>query len=105
MNSIATLLGMATKAGRLVSGTAAVEAGLKRHQVLLVICAADLAPRTIRNFNFWCEKYQASFFCYGTRSELGKWIGRPERGLIGITGADFAGAIRSRLEEDKTAGL
>ncbi|HEX7713814.1 MAG TPA: ribosomal L7Ae/L30e/S12e/Gadd45 family protein [Bacillota bacterium] len=99
MNSITTLLGMAARAGRLVSGTAAVEAGLKRQQVLLVICATDLAPRTIRNFSFWCEKYHAGFFCYGTRSELGKCIGRPERGLIGVTGVDFAGAIRSRLEE------
>lgn len=99
MSSVTALLGMAAKAGRLVSGTAAVEAGLKKRQVLLVICATDLAPRTIRNFSFWSQKYHAGFFCYGTRSELGKCIGRPERGLIGVTGADFATAIRVCLEK------
>lgn len=103
MNRIQSLLGLASKAGQIVSGTAGVEAAIKRRHVELVICATDLSEKTLKNFRFWCESGQIKFFCYGTREELGHWIGRPERGIVGIVSREFASALAEALVKELNA--
>jgi len=87
------LLGFAAKSGNLAAGTASVERAIKKRQAYMVICAADLSPKTIKNMQYLCELNKVKFYSYGTRSELGKWIGMPERGIIGITSRQFAAAV------------
>ena len=88
-----SLLGFAVKAGDLAVGTAAVERAIIRRQVYLVICAQDLSPKTIKNFQYLCQVNSVEFYCFGTRNELGNWIGMPERGIIGVTSRQFATAM------------
>lgn len=102
-NKIPALLGFASKAGQIVTGTAAVEAAIKKHRVYLVICASDLAPRTLKNFDLWCQTNQIQFSILATRTEIGHWVGKPERGIIGITSNHFANSIRSLLNEKPEA--
>jgi ribosomal protein L7Ae-like RNA K-turn-binding protein len=99
MNKLASMLGLATKAGQLVTGTAAVEAAIHKRQVYLVICATDLSPKTIKNFRFFCEQQQIKFFSFGLRSELSGWIGCPGRGIIGVVSKKFADVILSLIED------
>jgi ribosomal protein L7Ae-like RNA K-turn-binding protein len=99
MNRIAGLLGMAAKSGQLLAGTASVEAAVKRRQVLLVICGGDLSARTIRNFKNLCETYQVDFSTIATIAELGQWIGRPGRGVLGVKSPRLAKAIKVSVEE------
>jgi ribosomal protein L7Ae-like RNA K-turn-binding protein len=96
-----SLLGFASKAGNLTAGTAAVENAIKKRRVFLVICATDLSAKTIKNFQYLCQVNEVQFYCYGTRAELGKWIGLPERGIIGITARQFA-AVMSGLFIDRS---
>lgn len=93
MRRLQTLLGFAAKAGALITGSAAVEAGIKKRQIKLVICAADLSTRTINNFEYLCQQNGIHFFCYGNISELSLWIGNPGRGVIGVKSKQFADAI------------
>jgi ribosomal protein L7Ae-like RNA K-turn-binding protein len=102
MSKLATMLGFASKAGQLITGSAAVAVAIKRHRVHLVICAGDLAERTLRNFRGLCESNQIKFYSLATREELGHWIGRPERGVIGVSSKQFAGALVSLCEEFNT---
>lgn len=95
MKRLQTLLGFAAKAGALISGSAAVEAGIKKGQIKLVVCATDLSERTINNFEYLCRQNQIYFYCYGAISELSLWIGNPGRGVIGIKSRQFADAIGS----------
>lgn len=88
-----SLLGFAAKAGNLAIGTAAVERAISRRQVYLVICAQDLSPKTIKNFQYLCQVNAVEFHCFGSRNELGNWIGKPERGIIGVTSSQFAAAM------------
>ncbi|HOP75695.1 MAG TPA: L7Ae/L30e/S12e/Gadd45 family ribosomal protein [Bacillota bacterium] len=99
MSKIDSLLGFASKAGQLLLGTASVEAGLKRGKVALVICATDLSPKTIKNFRYFCELYKVPFYCYGLRSELGRIVGAPERGIIGVVSKQFASSLRRLLDD------
>jgi ribosomal protein L7Ae-like RNA K-turn-binding protein len=93
MKRLQTILGFAAKAGELVSGSTAVETGIKKGRIKLVVCASDLSAKTIAKFNFLCKKNRICFYCYGVLSELGQWIGSPGRGIIGITSKQFADAI------------
>jgi ribosomal protein L7Ae-like RNA K-turn-binding protein len=88
-----SLLGFASKAGKLVAGSAAVENAVKKKRVSLVICATDLSVKTIKNFQCLCGTSDVKFYCYGTRVELGTWIGLPGRGVIGITSRQFAATL------------
>ncbi len=99
MNKIDSMLGFASKAGQLILGTAGVEAGLKRGKIALVICATDLSSKTIKNFKYLCDVYQVPFYCYGLRSELGRLVGAPERGVIGVVSKQFASNLRRLLED------
>ncbi|MGD8400257.1 MAG: ribosomal L7Ae/L30e/S12e/Gadd45 family protein [Bacillota bacterium] len=95
-----SILGFASKAGKLAAGTAAVENLLKKQRVYLVICATDLAAKTVNNFQYRCRLNKVPFYCYGARDALGSWIGFPGRGVVGITSRQFATVI-SRLFIDR----
>jgi ribosomal protein L7Ae-like RNA K-turn-binding protein len=99
MNRLETMLGFASKAGKLLLGTSNVERGIKKGKVYMVVCATDLAPRTIRNFQYLCDSKRIVFICYGLRSELGNLVGAPERGVIGIASQQFARALRQLFED------
>ncbi len=97
MNRIESIFGFAAKAGRLITGTAAVEAAIRKKRVKMVICAADLSPKTLKNFQYLCDQRAIPFYTHGTIAELGRWIGIPGRGIIGISSSDFARMIGSLL--------
>lgn len=99
MNNIQSMLGFASKSRQLVSGSTTVEERLKKGQVYLVILAQDLSPKTIKHFSHLCETRQISFYCYGSCSDLGHWIGKPGRGVVGIISAHFAATIRSLFKD------
>ncbi len=99
MNKITTLLGFAAKAGELVTGSAGVEALIKKKKVFLVICATDLSPKTQKRFAHWCELQQIPFYMYGERAKLGQWIGRPEHGIVGVISKQFSAAIKDCLSD------
>ena len=99
MKRLQTLLGFAAKAGALVAGSAAVETGIKKGRIKLVVCAADLSAKTIAKFKFLCQENRICFYCYGVLSVLSLWIGSPGRGVIGITSKQFADAIGSLFND------
>ncbi|TCL55858.1 LSU ribosomal protein L7AE [Hydrogenispora ethanolica] len=99
MTKVETLLGFAAKAGRLITGTAAVETAIRKNRVKIVICAGDLSAKTLKNFQYLCDQRSIPFYTFGTVSEIGRWIGIPGRGIIGIHSPDFAKSIGSLLND------
>ena len=99
MSKISSILGLASKAGQLITGTAGVEEAIRKHKVSLVICAADLSPKTVKNFRYLCEREKIDFLSFGLRTELSGWIGRPGRGIIGVVSRQFSGVILSLIND------
>jgi ribosomal protein L7Ae-like RNA K-turn-binding protein len=99
MKRLRTLLGFAAKAGAVIAGSAAVEAGIKNKRVKLVVCAADLSAKTVAKFDYLCKENRICFYSFGALSELSLWIGNPGRGVIGITSKQFADAISSLFND------
>ena len=94
MNSkVATLLGFASKAKKLVSGESAVEAILKKGQARLLVLAADISPNLHRKYALWAEDLSVPILCMGTKQELGIAMGMSPRSVIAVTDDNFAKSI------------
>ena len=74
MNKIFGMLGMATKAGKLLSGEFSVERAIKQRKVKLVIVAGDASDNTKKLFLDKCKYYNVKIVIYSDKKSLGKVI-------------------------------
>ena len=88
---IYSMLGLAMKAGKVVSGEFAVDKSIKDGSAWLVIIASDASDNTTKKFSNSCE-------FYGTKEELGRAIGRDMRSSLAITDEGFAKSLGKYLE-------
>lgn len=92
-NKIYSMLGLAQRAGRLVSGEFATEKSIKEGSARLVILAADASDNTKKKFTNSCEFYKVAVRCYGTKEELGHAIGKDIRSSLSVTDEGFAKSL------------
>ena len=97
------LLGLATKAGKTVSGEFATENLIKSQKARLVLVAADASENTKKLFINKCGYYRIPCHIYSTKQALGQSMGKGERSSLGIRDEGFAEAIEGLLvTETKT---
>ena len=93
-----SMLGLAMKAGKVVSGEFAVDKSIKEDSAFLVIIASDASDNTRKKFSNSCEFYEVPEYVYGMKEELGRAIGRDMRSSLAITDEGFAKSLRKHLE-------
>ena len=99
MNKVYSMLGLAMKAGKIVSGEFATDKSVKRGKAWLVIVSEDASDNTKKMFSNMCEFYKVPRYFYGTKEELGHTIGKAMRSSLAITDENFAKSIIKHLEE------
>ena len=97
MNRFYQLLGLATKAGKTVSGEFAVEQALKRGQVFLTIVAEDASDNTKKHFKDMCTYRNVPVFFAGSKEMLGKYLGKKERASVGVLDQGFADTLQREV--------
>lgn len=97
MDKVLSLIGLAMKAGKLVSGEFAVEQGIKDGSVCLCILATDASDNTKKKFNNMCTFRSIPLIEVGTKEVLGRSIGKEIRANLGITDEGLASAIRAKV--------
>ena len=90
---ILSLLGLATKAGKIVSGEFPTETAIKSGTATLVVIAQDASNNTKKLFQDKCSFYKIPIMIVGTKEELGHAIGKEYRASLAILDAGFAEAI------------
>ena len=93
------MLGLAMRAGKLVSGEFATEKAIKEGKAYLVVVADDASENTKKNFRNACTYYKVPFFTCGLKEELGHAIGKEYRASLALTDEQFAKSIIVILEE------
>jgi len=88
------MLGIAAKAGKIMSGYDSVLDGIRRKQIKLVIVAHDASEKTIKEITFVCEKFNIPLLVLGTIEENSHAIGKKNRAIIGIADLGFAKQIQ-----------
>lgn len=92
------VLGLANRAGKLVSGEENVLKAVRKGTAKLVIVAADASANTAKTYQDKCSFYRVPIIQYGYRSELGNSIGKAERVALALTDAGFAGLVNKALQ-------
>ncbi len=97
-NKIYSLLGLATKAGKIVSGEFATEKSVKSGTAWLVLVSEEASDNTKKLFSDKCKFYNVPIYYFGTKEMLGHAIGKAMRSSVAITDEGFAKAIVKQLE-------
>ena len=99
-DKVLSMLGLAAKAGKLVSGEFSVDKAIKDKKAKLVIVATDSSDNTKKDFKNACAYYRVPYMERGTKEQLGHYIGREFRATVAVTDEGFAKAVLSKEETD-----
>ena len=94
-----SMIGLAKRAGKLVSGEFSTEQAVKKGLARLVIVAADASDNTKKLFSDKCTYYEVPIIITKDKDNLGRAIGKEFRASIGILDESFAQAIIKINEE------
>jgi len=98
MNNPLNVLGLALRAGKLVSGDEVVMKAVRRKEARLVVIASDASDGTLKKYRDKCHYYDIPLVQFGTRAELGHHTGKAERVVIALTDAGFSELLRKKLQ-------
>lgn len=98
-NKLLSMLGLAARAGKIVSGEFAAEKSVKNNSAKLVIVATDASDNTKKLFGNKCAYYKVPNYVYGTKEELGHSIGKEYRASVAILDNGFAKSIIEKLDD------
>lgn len=90
---VGTLLGFAKKSGQLLCGETAVETGMKKKWVRLLIMAMDMPEKRRNHWERWCHDTATPCLIMGTKQELGEFLGMTGRSIMAVTDKQLAAAI------------
>jgi len=91
-------IGLAKKAGKVISGTDSVCDEIRKHKILLVLCACDVSENTKKKISDCCKYYQIKLhFCGIPKETLGKAIGKTFSACIGITDKNLSELISRNI--------
>lgn len=88
-----SMIGIAQKAGKLVSGEFACESAVKSGEARLVIIAQDASDNTKKLFNNKCTYYKVPVIECLSKEELGRSIGKDYRAVAAVSDQGIADAI------------
>lgn len=92
------MLGLAAKAGKIVSGEYAVEKTIKEGNAYLVFVAEDASENTKKHFRDMCSWREIPIRFSGTKEELGNCIGKSFRANVALTDPNFAESIIKKTD-------
>ena len=101
-DKVLSMIGLAAKAGKLVSGEFSVETAVKKGKAFLIICASDASEATKKSYRDAGAFYHVPVYEYGTKESLGLYSGKGYRAAAALTDEGFAKAIIRLLENQHT---
>lgn len=97
-NRIFSMIGLAMKAGYVQSGEFCTEKAVKSGNASLVIVSAEASENTKKKFSNMCSYYGVPIYFFGTKEEMGHYIGKEMRASIAITDEGFSKSIITKFD-------
>lgn len=92
-----SLLGLAARARKLVTGEELVIKSIRKKEVYLVIIAEDASDLTKKKLQDKCKFYKVPIKECADRGQIGSAIGKHERVVVGVIDEGFAQKLLSIL--------
>ena len=102
---ILSMLGLARKAGKVVSGEFATEKAVKTGHAMVVIVASDASDNTKKKFRNMCAFYEVPMFELDEKEILGHAIGQELRASLAVTDENFARTIIEYFNQNTDGGI
>ena len=96
-NKVFSLIGLATRARRVVSGEFSTEKSVKSGRSHMVIVSEEASDNTKKMFTNMCTHYKVPIYLFGTKEELGHAMGQEFRASLSVEDAGFAKSLAVRL--------
>lgn len=100
-NRVLSMLSIAAKAGKVVSGGVLTEKAIQDGSASLVIIASDASNNTQKKFTDKCSYYNVPYRIFTNSDTLGKHIGKQSRTTLAVTDLGLAEQITYRLDSSK----
>lgn len=100
-DNILSIIGLATKAGKVVSGEFSVEKAVKSGKAFLVIVSEDASDNTKKMFTNMCAFYNVPMYLYGNKETLGKSIGKEMRASAALLDEGFSVTIIKKIQMEQ----
>ncbi|MCD7826021.1 MAG: ribosomal L7Ae/L30e/S12e/Gadd45 family protein [Clostridiaceae bacterium] len=97
-DNVLRMIGLAKKAGRVVSGEYMTENAVKSGAAKLVIIAEDVSENTRKKFRNMCNFYEVPIREYSSKDELGRSMGKEFRASLAVTDEGLAQAILKKMD-------
>ena len=94
---VLNLIGLATKAGKTVSGELSTEKAVKDKKAAIVIVSDEASDNTKKMFSNMCTYYQVPIYILGGKEELGRAMGKEFRASLAVTDTGLAEAIVKQM--------
>ena len=98
-NKVLSLLGLATKAGKVASGEFSTEKSVKTGKGFLVLVADDASQNTRKKFQNMCDFYEVPIYFIANKEELGRFCGKEFRASLAVQDEKFAKAMLKELQK------
>lgn len=95
-----SLISLATKAGKTVSGEFCTEKEVKSGAAALVIVAGDASDNTKKKFKNMCDFYQVPIYFYKDKDTLGHAMGKQFRASLAVLDEGFAKGISKHIDTE-----
>ncbi|MGN0496721.1 MAG: L7Ae/L30e/S12e/Gadd45 family ribosomal protein [Lachnospiraceae bacterium] len=93
-----SMLGIATKAGKTVTGEFSTEKAVKEGKAFLVIVAKDASNNTKKKFHNMCDYYQVTIREFSNKVSLGNACGKEFRASLAIVDEGLSNAVIKQID-------
>ena len=97
VNKVNGLLGICSKAGKIVVGTDAVIEGINKNLITAVIVAEDTSENTTQKIEKICKEKNVKMFIYGNIFENSRAIGKVNKAVIGIKDKNLGLSLEKQI--------
>ena len=97
LNGFLGMLGLAKRAGKVVTGEDKCSKAIKSGGAKLVIIATDASSNTKKAVADSCNYYGVRYIETASKAELGKYTGAENRAVVSVDDSNFAKAILDKL--------
>lgn len=97
-NKALSMISIAAKAGKVVSGGFMCEKAIQEGNACLIIIAQNAAKNTRKKFIDKCTYYKVPYIIFGQSDVLGNRIGKESRMTLAVTDMGLAKQVANKLD-------
>ncbi len=97
-NKALSMLSIATKAGKTVTGEFSTEKAVKEGKAYLVVVASDASDNTKKKFNNMCDYYHVAIKLFSDKVSIGNACGKEFRASLAVIDKGLANAVIKQID-------